>query len=146
MSNQDHWFSVMSDANSASPIDNPYSYYASGSDNSDPGIFVCFKDIDALADGLMWGEPAVYDFLDDEATVHAYHEQIGPAIAELKDSGICEASILELTNSARGVLNIRWLGTFDQLRNSQGEFPQEVIANFRDQDESDSTSPIEARS
>jgi|AntAceMinimDraft_12_1070368.scaffolds.fasta_scaffold127387_1 hypothetical protein len=135
MRTKEYWIGVMNEANSSSPTDKPYGYFASGSEQSDPSVFLWFESINALIDGLMWGEPAVYDFYDDEILLRAYHDAVAPTVEKLKEFGLSEEHFLRLKSSASNHINLQWMGKFEEITLGESDFSREVIYDFRDADE-----------
>ncbi|MCC3861778.1 hypothetical protein [Pseudemcibacter aquimaris] len=106
------------------------------------GSFVWFKDRDSLLDfiaqTLPFSPPGPIT-----TELQPVIEATEKTVTTLKKGGSLEAGIEELNQTLRSFSQIRWIGTFEDLRTGQKEFEKEVRLDFRDSTDSSKNAKAE---
>lgn len=115
----------------------PFGLYSGGSFVLDSvRVFQWFESLEALADHLVEGQAAIYEF--EQQDVDVYRNAVSPIAERLKATGFNDEILKELNAAVRSTYVVEWWGRFDELLAGKTEFSRGILNGYLDSSESQS--------
>lgn len=118
------------EAHERDPRSYPYGYLTGGTDEmASVRVFVWFRTIDELIEGLLEIEPRMYG-VEPKRGLEAFQARVRPILDRVRQQGLTESLRLELAPEADGKFVIDWWGTYADLRAGNGVIGSQLLDEF----------------
>ena len=133
---------AMSSSNSRNPVDFNWGLFAWGDApaacGGGVGAFQWFRELSAVLSFVTDLSPAGFATFDDEGEWLELRDRLRQIANAFETESA--ATISAFNENLKSLLQIEWIGSFEDLLSGHGSFPRKIRAHFRD-DWDDETSP-----